>query len=102
MKRTSTIAALVGSLTMASAFGVACSHNKRAAPDRSPALEPPLGTSTAMGPTDPTHSTEVPQTPAPPLEPVPTLTPPPTGEPVTVPAPIEHRSPAPSTTAPPA
>jgi hypothetical protein len=90
MKRLSTIVALVGSLLTAGAFGVACSHQQRSAP-RDPAVRP-LGESTAMGPTDPTHELEVPQTNAPPVERVPTLSTPtqPTTAPITtVPAPAQ-------------
>jgi hypothetical protein len=105
MKRLSTIVALVGSLTMAGAFGVACSHNKRVAPDRSTALQPPLGTSTAMGPSDPTLELEVPQQEAPPLEHVPTLSPSTeSGSPATLPAPTSAETvepPSPSPTSPP-
>jgi hypothetical protein len=97
MKRLSTIVALVGSLLMAGAFGVACSHQQRGAAADQPTR--PLGQSTAMGPSDPTHELEVPQTNAPPVERVPTLssTPQATPTPVTtIPAP----TPAPAAPAP--
>jgi len=87
MKRLSMIGTLVGSLLTASALGVACTHQqqRREPPPR------PLGESTAMGPSDPTHPLEVPQTQAPPLEEVPTLSEPmatPIGDPAGPPPPI--------------
>jgi hypothetical protein len=83
MKRLSTLSALVGSLLMAGTLGVACSHQQHASSPpvtgTSSLLRPELGTSTAMGPSDPTRKPDVPVTKAPPIEPVPTLAHPPAG-----------------------
>ena len=102
MKRLSSISAIVGSLVMASAFGVACSTSHNRDEDT---LGPPLGQSTAGGPSDPTAPTPAPPTTeAPPVERVPMLSHPPTGPaPVGAPAPTAAETfepPSPSPTPP--
>jgi hypothetical protein len=109
MKRLSTLTALVGSLVMAGAMGVACSHQRPTTADpaspATPAVHHHLGESTAMGPSDPNAELQLPQTKAPPIENVPTLSHAPTGPAPTngTPAPTSAETakpPSPSPTAP--